>query len=277
MKIQELLEAVGGDYVYHSVASDRTAIKILKTGVIQPNLSDEDEEGGWEIPCISTSRNQRYRFPYGGGVVQFILDRSEIRNAGFKIMPFSYGRFYDKSASNFPTGDPLHKQETEERIFHKRGIGLPLKAPIVVGVEIHPRIKASKTLLKLAKEAGIPVTNMKSFKEPPAEPSAKAPPRKMKGDLLVDVREIKAVTRSDTKEIEIWANVKSWSTWDFDMNGGRKWLSGLEKGFKSEEEAQKRAEQLESDPAEFAKLKDKLKDVPLEPMLENNFKISRKD
>jgi hypothetical protein len=264
MKIQELLEAVGGDYVYHSVASDRTAIKILKTGVIQPNLSDEDEEGGWEIPCISTSRNQRYRFPYGGGVVQFILDRSEIRNAGFKIMPFSYGRFYSKSATNFPTGDPLHKQETEERIFHKRGIGLPLKAPIVVGVEIHPRIKASKTLLKLAKEAGIPVTNMKSFKQPPPPPP---PPPKMKGDLLVDVREIKAITRSDTKEIEIWANVKSWSSWDDEMTGGRKWLSGLEKGFKSEEEAQKRAEQLESDPAEFAKLKDKLKDVPLDPML----------
>ena len=35
--------------------------------------------------------------------------------------------------------------------------------------------------------------------------------------------------------------------------------------FNSKEEADKRAEQLKSDPAEFAKLKEKLKDVPLDP------------
>jgi hypothetical protein len=86
----------------------------------------------------------------------------------------------------------------------------------------------------------------------------------MKGDLLVDVKDIIAVQRSDTKEIEIWADVKSWSSWDAEMNGGRKWLSGLEKGFKSKEEADKRAEQLKSDPAEFSKLKEKLKHVPLD-------------
>lgn len=260
MKIQELLEAVGGDHVYHSVKDDRTAIKILRSGVIKPNLSDEDEEGGWKIPSISTSRNQRYRFPYGGGAVQFILDRSEIRKAGFKVIPFSYRQFYGDSNVDSPTGDTLHKQETEERIYHKRGIGIPLKSPIVVGIEINPELKTSKILLKVAKEAGIPVTNMKSFKQPPPPPPA---PPKMKGDLLVDIQDIKAIERSDTKEIEIWANVKSWSSWDDDMTGGRKWLP-IEFGFNSKEEADKRAEQLKSDPAEFAKLKNKLKDAPLE-------------
>jgi hypothetical protein len=262
MKIQELLEAVGGDYVYHSVEDDRTAIRILRSGVIKPNLSDEDEDAGWTIPSISTSRNQRYRFPYGGGAVQFILDRSAIRQAGFKVMPFSYRQFYkDKdTAENPPSGDVLHKQETEERIYHKRGIGIQLKPPILVGIEINPKLKTSKTLLKLAKEMDIPVTNMKSFKKPPPPPP---PPPKMKGDLLVDVREIVPVVRSDTKQIEIWANVKSWTTWDNESTGGRKWLV-LATGFKNKKEAEKRAKQLETDPAEFAKLKDELKDVPLD-------------
>jgi hypothetical protein len=261
MRIEELLEAVGGDHVYHSVGNDRTAIRILRSGVIKPNLGDEDEDAGWTIPSISTSRNERYRFPYGGGAVQFILDRSAIRQAGFKIMPFSYRQFYkDPAPENTPvSGNTLHKQETEERIYHKRGIGIPLKAPILVGMEINPKLKSSKTLLKLAKEMNIPVTNMKSFKQPPPPPPE---PPKMKGDLLVDVKDIHPVVLSRTKEIEIWADVKSWSTWDDELTKGRQWLP-LESGFKSKEEAEERAEQLRSDPAEFAKLKEKLKDVPL--------------
>lgn len=259
MKVQELLEAVGGDHVYHSVANDRTAIKILRTGVINPNLSDEDEEGGWEIPSISTSRNQRYRFPYGGGAVQFVLDRSAIRKAGFKVMPFSYARFYGKSDSNKSTGDDLHKQETEERIYHKRGIGIPLKAPMVIGIEINPELKTSKTLLKLAKDAGIPVTNMKSFKQPPPPPPK---PPKMKGDLLDDIREIKSVVRTDTNKIEIWARVKSWDQMSLLIGEEYSWLP-LESDFSSKEEADRRVAQLKSDPAEFAKLKDKLKNEPV--------------
>ena len=262
MRIQELLEAVGGDHVYHSVRSDRTAIRILKAGMIKPNLSDEDADAGWTIPSISTSRNERYRFPYGDGAVQFILDRSAIRQAGFKVMPFSYRQFYkDQDPENTPpSGDVLHKQETEERIYHKRGIGIPLKAPIVVGIEINPKLRTSKTLLKLAKDMNIPVTNMKSFKEPPPPPP---PPPKMTGNLLVDVTDIIGVQRSDTKEIEIWANVKSWTSYSAELDGGRSWLP-IEFGFKSKEEADMRAEQLKSDPAEFAKLKENLKHVPLD-------------
>ena len=262
MRIEELLEAVGGDYVYHSVGNDRTAIRILRSGVIKPNLSDEDADSGWTIPSISTSRNERYRFPYGGGAVQFILDRSAIRQAGFKVMPFSYNQFYKDQAPEDtpPSGNVLHKQETEERIYHKRGIGIPLKAPIVVGIEINPKLRTSKTLLKLAKDMNIPVTNMKSFKEPPPPPP---PPPKMKGDLLVDVTDIIGIQRSDTKQIEIWANVKSWSSYSAELDGGRKWLP-IEFGFKSKEEADMRAEQLKSDPAEFAKLKENLKHVPLD-------------
>ena len=177
-------------------------------------------------------------------------------------MPFSYNQFYKDQAPEDtpPSGNVLHKQETEERIYHKRGIGIPLKAPIVVGIEINPKLRTSKTLLKLAKDMNIPVTNMKSFKEPPPPPP---PPPKMKGNLLVDVTDIIGVQRSDTKEIEIWANVKSWTSYSAELDGGRKWLP-IEFGFKSKEEADMRAEQLKSDPAEFAKLKDRLKKVPLD-------------
>ncbi len=41
-----IIEAVGGDYIYHSVAQPNQIWNILRKGVIQPHLSDTDEEGG---------------------------------------------------------------------------------------------------------------------------------------------------------------------------------------------------------------------------------------
>ena len=121
--VEFVTEAVGGDYIYHSVAQPNQIWNILRKGVIQPHLSDTDEEGGWEIPVISASRSQYYRFPYGGGSIQLVLDKNALRQAGFKVLPFSYMQFYNQPDGTGPTAsNPMYKQETEERIYHPRGL-----------------------------------------------------------------------------------------------------------------------------------------------------------
>ena len=165
MRASEFIaEAVGGDYIYHSVAQPNQIWNILRKGVIQPHLSDTDEEGGWEIPVISASRNQYYRFPYGGGSIQLVLDRNAIRQAGFKVMPFSYMQFYNQADGTGPTAsNPMYKQETEERIYHPRGIGIPVKKPYVVGIQIRKELmnKVPEGLLKLINDSGLELTTMR--------------------------------------------------------------------------------------------------------------------
>jgi hypothetical protein len=166
MRANEFIaEAVGGDYIYHSVAQPNQIWNILRKGVIQPHLSDTDEEGGWEIPVISASRNQYYRFPYGGGSIQLVLDRNAIRQAGFKVMPFSYMQFYNQLDGTGPTAsNPMYKQETEERIYHPRGIGIPVKKPYVVGIQIRKELmnKVPEGLLKLINDSGLELTTMRN-------------------------------------------------------------------------------------------------------------------
>ena len=159
-----IIEAVGGDYIYHSVAQPNQIWNILRKGVIQPHLSDTDEEGGWEIPVISASRNQYYRFPYGGGSIQLVLDRNALRQAGFKVMPFSYMQFYNQADGTGPTAsNPMYKQETEERIYHPRGIGIPVKKPYVLGIQIRKELmnKVPEGLLKLINDSGLELTTMR--------------------------------------------------------------------------------------------------------------------
>ena len=165
MRANEFIaEAVGGDYIYHSVAQPNQIWNILRKGVIQPHLSDTDEEGGWEIPVISASRNQYYRFPYGGGSIQLVLDRNAIRQAGFKVMPFSYMQFYNQLDGTGPTAsNTMYKQETEERIYHPKGIGIPVKKPYVVGIQIRKELmnKVPEGLLKLINDSGLELTTMR--------------------------------------------------------------------------------------------------------------------
>lgn len=159
-----VIEEVGGDYIYHSVATPNQIWNILQKGEIEPNLSETDEEGGWEIPVISASRSQYYRFPYGKGSVQLVLDRSALRRAGYKVFPFSYMQFYGNSDGTKPTSsNPMYKQETEERIFHPRGIGIPIKSPLVVGIQFRKELieKIPKKLLDLIAEKGLTVSSMK--------------------------------------------------------------------------------------------------------------------
>lgn len=165
MRLAEFVtEAVGGDYIYHSVAQPNQIWNILRKGVIKPELSETDEEGGWEIPVISASRNQYYRYPYGGGSIQLVLDRNALRQAGFKVFPFSYMQFYNQADGTGPTAsNPMYKQETEERIYHPKGIGIPVKKPYVVGIQIRKELmdKVPEGLLKLISDAGLTLTPMK--------------------------------------------------------------------------------------------------------------------
>lgn len=191
MKIFEIIqEAVGRDVVYHSVDSGKTAEKIMKSGMIKPSLSDTDSDAGETRPVISTSRDQFYRFPYGGGVVQFVLDRQAIRNAGFRVNPFSYRKFFSdepmSGKKNPITGNPLHKQESEERIYHPRGLGIPIKKPFVIAIQVHPDIplnKIPKSFLERAKAEGIELQHMKAGKNASIKTSDDPPmdnPKKLK-------------------------------------------------------------------------------------------------
>ena len=162
--VEFVTEAVGGDYIYHSVAQPNQIWNILRKGVIQPQISETDEEGGWEIPVISASRSQYYRYPYGGGSIQLVLDRNALRQAGFKVLPFSYMQFYNQKDGTGPTAsNPMYKQETEERIYHPKGIGIPVKKPYVVGIQIRKELmdKVPEGLLKLISDAGLTLTPMK--------------------------------------------------------------------------------------------------------------------
>jgi hypothetical protein len=182
MKIYEIIsEAVGGDVVYHSVESGKTAEKIMKSGMIKPSLSDADSDAGETRPVISTSRDQFYRFPYGGGLVQFVIDRQAIRSAGFKVQPFSYRKFYSDepiSGKKPPvTGNPLHKQEAEERIYHPKGLGIPIKKPFVIAIQVHPDIlvnKVPKSFRQRAEAEGIEIQHMKAGKN--VSPKSSDPP-----------------------------------------------------------------------------------------------------
>lgn len=169
MKIIELLqEAVGGDYVYHSVSDGKTAEAIMRSGVIKPSLADTDADAGETRPVISTSRDQFYRYPYGGGKIQFVLDRQALRAAGFKVEPFSYRKFFNEPSDTPVTGNELHKQEAEERVYHPKGIGIPVKKPYVVAIQLHPDLdptKVPKIFRQRAAAAGLELQSMKKGKE----------------------------------------------------------------------------------------------------------------
>ena len=156
MKIQELMEAVGGDVLYHSVGRGKVAQQILKSGVIKPFAGDADSDFGQEHEVISTSRDQFLRFPYGNGIVQFVLDKNALKQAGYKIEPWSMAQ---------QIGGEFYKTEKEERVWHPKGIGIPVKAPFVKEIQVDPEVEAAKPFIKAAKKLGIPVTAMKGYKK----------------------------------------------------------------------------------------------------------------
>jgi hypothetical protein len=163
-------EAVTDNYLYHSIESIDTFRKIINTGEIKPKTPIEYEGNDIEMPVISASRNQYYRFPYGGGNIQFVIDKDALKHSGFKVKPYSYAQHYapTKSTSN----NELHKQETEEQILPLKGHGIPVKQPYIVGIQINPKFKDTPELEeieKLSKSVNIPVSFMKTANKPAAK------------------------------------------------------------------------------------------------------------
>lgn len=168
MKINEILtEAVGQDLIYHSPGSGSIARQIMKSKKIkmsEPYWADNLDD---DRDSISATRNQFLRFgapPYGSPV-QFVLNRSALRQSGWQVKPVrSGGTFTDNP------GSVGHKEETEERIWHPRNLPIPLKAPWVVGIEVDPSRPAPADFLALANKLKLPVLNMRSYKPLPPKP-----------------------------------------------------------------------------------------------------------
>ena len=163
-------EAIADNYLYHSIESIETFRKIINTGEIKPKTPIEYEENDIEMPVISASRNQYYRFPYGGGNIQFVIDKDALKHSGFKVKPYSYAQHYTPTKST--SKNELHKQETEEQIFPFKGHGIPVKQPYIVGIQINPKFKDTPELeeiQKLSKSVNIPVSFMKTATKPAAK------------------------------------------------------------------------------------------------------------
>jgi hypothetical protein len=73
-------------------------------------------------------------------------------------------QFYNQPDGTGPTAsNKMYKQETEERIYHPRGIGIPVKKPYVVGIQIRKELmkKVPEGLLKLINDSGLELTPMR--------------------------------------------------------------------------------------------------------------------
>lgn len=171
--VEFITEAVTDNYLYHSIQSVGTFRKIISTGEIKPYTPIEYEENDIELPVISASRNQYYRFPYGGGNIQFVIDKNALKQSGFKVKPYSYAQHYGtKQGQSSVTGNELYKQETEEQIFPIKGHGIPVRSPYIVGIQINPKFKDTPELeeiQELAKSINIPISFMKMSTKPLAK------------------------------------------------------------------------------------------------------------
>lgn len=160
MKIIEIInEDVNSNLVYHGVNNGNTATRILNSGKLnltEPFAYDDEEEGGNESRNhLSVTRNQYLHFPYGNGIVQFVLDKDALKKGGWQVRP--------KIGAGMP-----YKYETEERVYHKFDKPVPVKPPYVVGIQIYPGLDIPPEVIEKTKQLGIPVTPMKSKKEPVA-------------------------------------------------------------------------------------------------------------
>jgi len=137
-----IIEAVGGNYLYHGVPRGETVSAIIKSGFIQPHEQFEfdcDDPTNHKLcpPVVSLSRDQLLRFPYGGAVAQFVIDKDALTRAGIIAKP-QVGTAYDRS-------------ESEERVYK----AIPVKAPYVVAIQYDPKLKVPKPILDYAQQVGI--------------------------------------------------------------------------------------------------------------------------
>lgn len=182
MKIHEIInEDVNSNLVYHGVTSGQKAERILRSGVLfltEPFDFDAEEEGGTETRNhLSVTRNQYLRFPYGNGVVQFVIDKDALKRGGWQVQP--------------KIGTGMHyKYETEERVYHKLDKSIPVRPPYVVGIQVYPGINIPQDVIEKTKSLGIPITPMKLEKRPdptapkPIRGSSYGPP----GSFVIDIQ-----------------------------------------------------------------------------------------
>ena len=147
-----IIEAVGGNYLYHGVPRGGTVSAIIKSGFIKPqpvfdfdrNPNDDSEEAN--PPVISLSRDQTLRFPYGNAVAQFVIDKDALTQAGIIVKP--------------KVGTGAGRSESEERAYKP----IPIKAPYVVAIQYDPKLKVPKPILDYAQQLGIRMEPWKSIK-----------------------------------------------------------------------------------------------------------------
>ena len=140
-----IIEAVGGNFLYHGVPNGKTVSAILKSGFIKPQLvfdfdrnpDDDSEEAN--PPVISLTRDQRLRFPYGRGVAQFVINKDALTKSGIIVKP--------------KAGAMFGRSESEERSWTP----IPVKAPYVVAVQYDPKLKVPPAIIKHFQELGVKI------------------------------------------------------------------------------------------------------------------------
>lgn len=135
--------------LYHGVPDGKTVSKILNSGFIKPQQAfdldqDFEQSRGEKSPDrISLTRDQFLHFPYGKAVAQFVIDRDELKRAGYKIKPVVGAAVAQMYGTN--------KGETEEQVYKP----IPVRAPFVVGFQYDPKLEVPKTVLKKFQALGI--------------------------------------------------------------------------------------------------------------------------
>ena len=213
-----IIEAVGGNYLYHGVPKGDTVTAIIKSGFIKPqevfdfdrNPNDDSDEAN--PPVISLSRDQRLRFPYGEAVAQFVIDKDALIRAGIIAKPkvgTGYGRI-----------------ESEERVYKP----IPVKAPYVVAIQYDPALKIPKSILDYAKQSGIKMGPWQPVKQTASEPEydINYPNRVDSSEEDLDVK-ITNILKTGTEPLPDWKSIMiddgpGWSTIYYDIPG---WSNGI--------------------------------------------------
>lgn len=207
MRAQEfIIEAVGGNYLYHGVPNGDTVSAILKSGFIKPqpvfdfdrNPNDDSKEAN--PPVISLTRDQRLRFPYGGGVAQFVIDKDALTRAGIIAKP--------------KVGTGYGRTESEERAYKP----IPVKAPYVVAMQYDPSVKVPAAIIKHFRQLGVRIEPWKpsGSTHPDSEPEYDINYPNISGaDDLVD--QIQSILKTGTAPLPDWKKIKidrgpGWST-----------------------------------------------------------------
>lgn len=216
MRAQEfIIEAVGGNYLYHGVPDGATVSAILKSGFIKPqpvfdfdrNPNDDSEKAN--PPVISLTRDQRLRFPYGGGVAQFVIDKDALTRAGIIAKP-KVGTAYGRS-------------ESEERSYKP----IPVKAPYIVAVQYDPTLKVPPAIIKHFKELGVRIEPWTPGKQTASEPEYDI--NYTISDAGDTVDQIQSILKTGTDPLPDWRKIKldngpGWSTIYYKIQG---WTTGI--------------------------------------------------